>query len=94
MKFDADKYTKPCGCRSVGECFCNIGAEGKALDALVDAFAKEMKKKLRAKMTRGENGWDSPARTVHQIEDRLKEVSRKGDPIDIANFAAFWWNRL
>lgn len=88
-----EQFYQSCGCRSVGECHHNDFAEFKALDALVDAFAAEMKKKLRVKALQGRGGWDNP-----EFEDGIREslerhVCRgKGQEIDIANLAAMLWN--
>lgn len=93
MKFTSETFVKPCGCRSAGECGHNSFAEFQALDALVDAFAAEMKKKLRRKAMEGYSGWDNPdwlkdGRWHHSVNQHME----KGDSIDIANFAAFKWN--
>jgi hypothetical protein len=83
-----------CGCRSVGECRHNSFAELHALNALVDKFAAAMKAKLlRAAIEKGRSGWDDPSWTPDEIKAALLAHVEKGDPIDVANFAAFWWNR-
>jgi hypothetical protein len=66
-----------CGCRSAGECEHNNWVEERALDALVDSFTVEMKKKLRQKYWRdGYIGWDDPVnRSV--IEQKLKEHAER-----------------
>lgn len=63
-----------------------------ALDALVDAFAKEMKAKLRKKYLDGYTGWDEPSlRPI--LELKLTEhVARGGQYVDVANLAAMLWN--
>ena len=95
MRVTTDQFIKPCGCRAVGECTHNSFAEFKALDALVDAFAKAMKKKLRhAAMAKGKGGWDDPLWSVPAVKGALIAHIEKGDPVDVANFAAFWWNKL
>ena len=81
-----------CSCRSVGECFHNM--EIMALERLVDEFAKEMKKKLLLKLSQGYSGWDNLNWTLEQIQNNTLNVLEKGDPVDVANFCAFWWNRL
>ena len=91
MKHKTEDHIKPCGCRSVGECDHNRFAWAQALDALVDDFAEAMKKRLRKKFVEGKEGWDNPN---WPIEDIRKQLFACRDPIDIANFAAFLWNRL
>lgn len=107
MRHTVEKHAVRCHCRSVGECQCNNFAWQKALDALVDDFADAMKAKLRKKFLEGKEGWDDPEWPLHVIQADLIEhagvemhttgVTLKGhevlDPVDIANFAAFWWNR-
>ena len=73
-------------------------AEAMALDALVDAFAKDMKVKLRKKYKRdGYSGWDDPDYTDN-LKDGLSDHLYKRDGrehvdwVDIGNFAAFLWN--
>ncbi len=79
---------------------CKCG-ELASLDALVDAFAEEMKAKLREKAQGGYTGWDDPDWAVSErpldpedetVWQALHEHVGKGDPVDIANFAAFIWN--
>jgi hypothetical protein len=88
-----EQFMTPCGCRSVEECFHNLGAERKALDALVDAFAAEMRAKLQEQRRRCWYGWDDPAnRDI--IRARLAEhLAKPGSQwVDVANFAAMLWN--
>jgi hypothetical protein len=88
-----EQFMTPCGCRSVGECVHNLGAEAAALDALVDAFAAAMKAKLQRQRWRGWRGWDDPANR-NVIRARLAEhLMKPGDQwVDVANFAAMLWN--
>ncbi len=99
MKFKTEDFQKSCGCRSVGECNCNTFAQQDAFNALVDAFAEQMKKKFSKKWTEGFHGWDDDdiekdgwdAETIHiRILNHL--YKEQPDPVDIANFAAFLWN--
>ena len=57
----------------------------------IDAFAAEMKRKMRAKERQGYIGWDRP-----YLEEGLRRALHmhldKGDPIDVANFAMMLWN--
>lgn len=94
MKVSTEDFIKPCGCRSAGECTHNSFAEFEALDALVDQFAAAMKKKLRqAAVTNGKCGWDDVDWLHSDIRLAAYDHIAKGDPVDVANFAAFWWNR-
>lgn len=88
-----EQFIKPCGCRSAGECNHNTGVDMAAIDALVDAFAHAMKKKLYRKMMEGKSGWDDPTWPMDSIRYALIDHVYKGDPVDVAAFAAFWWNR-
>lgn len=86
-------FTKQCGCRSVGECQHNITAEVQALDALVDAFAIEMKKKLRRKALDGRGGWDEPQYADGIRAAMIEHANRgPGQEVDVANLAAMLWN--
>ncbi len=88
-----ESFHKPCGCRSVGECHHNSFAGLDALDALVDAFAAEMKKKLRRKALEGRSGWDDPA-CAEGIRAAMLEHAQRGhgQEVDVANLAAMLWN--
>lgn len=94
MRVTALQFRPACGCRSVGECTHGAFAEFSALDTLVDQFAAAMKAKLRrAALERGRSGWDDPAWSVDDVRAALLQHVEKGDPVDVANFAAFWWNK-
>ena len=93
MRYKTDDFVFPCGCRSVGECNHGFGAEEAALEALVDGFAVDMKRKLKEKFRESCYGWDNPIWTEEDIREALHNHTLKGDPVDIANFAAFLWNR-
>jgi hypothetical protein len=94
MRVTSQQFIKACGCRSVGECTHNPFVDFEALDALVDKFAAEMKRKLRrAAIEKGRSGWDDPAWHPGSIKSALLAHVEKGDPVDVANFAAFWWNK-
>jgi hypothetical protein len=93
MKFYEEQFEVVCGCRLVGECHCNDFAWKKALDALVAAFASDIVRKLTRKALEGKSGWDDPDWTTEQIEQALRDHVDKGDPVDVANFAMFLWNR-
>ena len=72
------------------------GSESIALIALVNDFAYQMKNRLLEKLEEGYSGWDSDeAWRIEDIRDRV--IDRMLDdpdlsPIDIANYAMFWWN--
>lgn len=88
-----DRFIPRCGCRSVGECTHGLEAEGEALDELVDAFADEMKAKLRRKWREGYSGWDVPANRPGINAKLFEHVLRTGPQwVDIANLAAMLWN--
>lgn len=63
-------------------------------DFAVDVFAAAMKAKLAEAQARGSSGWEDKSDCLQQ---RLCEMLRahvgKGDPVDVANFACFLWNR-
>lgn len=67
--------------------------EEASLKYAAGCFAEEMKLKLIAKLKEGRSGWDSEEWEIADIKKALKEHVEKGDPIDIANFAMFLWNR-
>lgn len=59
-------------------------------DALVDAFASAMKAKLREKAAEGRTGWDDVnAFSDNELHWSLVEHADEGDPVDVANYAAF-----
>lgn len=97
MLFKTEDFMVPCGCRSAGECSHNVGAELKALNAMVDAFAAEMKKKLKFKMTMGFGGWDNAeclkGIQIGMMANAAKHVLEGGQEVDIANLAAMIWNQ-
>lgn len=101
MKVKVEDFINQCGCRSVGECTHDDYAENKALDALVFRFADAMKIRLLEKQVEGWHGWDDEALDVEKIRDRIYNNisgplgSEKAiDIVDVANLAAFWWNRF
>jgi hypothetical protein len=61
-----------------------------ALCELVDDFATEMKKKLKKQYERGCRGWSNITIDTVNLWDALLN---NDDPIDIANYAVFIWNR-
>lgn len=68
-------------------------AEPAAIDLLVDEFAAAIKAKLFRKYKEGRCGWDSADWTSEQISAAIREHVERGDPVDVAAFCAFLWNR-
>lgn len=72
--------------------------EGKALCALVDAFAEQMKEKLLQKESLGWTGWRQkdfkPDFQRRLVDHAMRAFVEKDDLqlIDVANFAAFLWH--
>ena len=78
-----------CGGRGV---VASDNDEKEALADLVVDFSDALLEKLHAPVGQ-RHGWADPAWTENDIRDRLLEAVIKGDPVDIAAFAAFLWNR-
>lgn len=96
MRFTSADAHVPCGCRSVGECDHNTFETITSMEMMVDAFAEEMKEKLRKKWWERWDGWDEPEKlSGDKLVELLKQQANRADmdPIDVANFAAFVWNR-
>lgn len=69
-----------------------LEAECAKLDAAVDAFAEEMKKKLRAKAAQGFGGWDNPAYLQMVLGKLMLRTARVyardfEQAVDVANLA-------
>lgn len=63
-------------------------------DVAVDAFATRMKEKLAKKRAEGRGGWEDKARcSAKFLSLLLREHVQKGDPVDVANFCMFLFNR-
>jgi hypothetical protein len=56
-------------------------------DYAVDRFAAAMKAKLAKKRADGRGGWETPDCTDEFLAELLMEHTKKGDPVDVANFA-------
>jgi len=54
-------------------------------------FSKIVHIKLLKHYHGGRTGWDNPSWTSEDIQKVLYEHIDKGDPIDIAALAMFWW---
>jgi hypothetical protein len=66
-----------------------------ALEMLVSAFSDRMRQSLlRSYFRKGRIGWDEPGWDRDDIVKQLLAHVEKMQPIDVAIFAAFWWNRL
>lgn len=101
MKFNS-KYKGHCTCgltQILNFCDkCQLqeweASQSYALRRLSNAFAIEMKHKLLKKMRRGRGGWDNAeCFTLEQIKQQIIDHIEKGDFVDVANLAAFAWNR-
>ena len=89
--FTTERFTRPCGCRTAS-CLCHIGAEQKAADAMIDAFAQKLKAKFKkAKTFKGRTGWDEE-NWSWSCWKQMRVHCAKGDPVDVGLFAAFAWN--
>ena len=66
-------------------------AEGEALGALLDVFAKELGGKIFQNLQEGSNGWDNPA-VVDEMKRKLLTDFQKGDMVSVAACAMFLWN--
>jgi hypothetical protein len=62
-------------------------------DEAVDRFATAMKAKLAKAREKGRNGWQSPEWTAPEISLDLLRHVEKGDPIDVANYCMFLFER-
>lgn len=69
--------------------------EKDEFDLLVDEFGEAMKKKLREQREKGYSGWNDPEDYQDwELDNDLDDHVEKGDPVDIANFAAFkYWRQ-
>lgn len=71
-----------------------VGDDQHPDDAAVDRFSVAMKAKLAKKRAQGRGGWDdervcSPDDLARMLVDHV----RKGDPVDVGNFAMMLFNR-
>jgi len=56
-------------------------------------FAVAIERRLRQKSRDGMVGWDDPEWAIQEIKERLAASLLRGNPVDVANFAMFWWNK-
>ena len=100
MKVKTENFVQPCNHRSIDECnqaLCGFAAEKTALNTLVDQFTEVMRKRLHEKYAKGWHGWDDEEFDVEEIRKRIYNNlmgNSDKDAIDVANLAAFWWNRI
>jgi hypothetical protein len=66
------------------------GNPGATLAQFGEVMGDKLNQWLSAKRY---SGWDSPRWTVEQIKDEVLCHVSKGNPIEVANLAAFWWNK-
>jgi len=72
---------------------CEVQPEVYLLGATVDNFSVEMKEKLIKKYNEGRTGWDDKNWPIEEIKELLIDHVKKGDFVDVANFAMFAWNK-
>jgi hypothetical protein len=63
------------------------------LNRAVDAFAAEMKARLREQALKGYRGWDDPAnyqRIIDMLASRV--AASEGEEVDTANLAMILWS--
>ncbi|MGH8548592.1 MAG: hypothetical protein ACRERU_08340 [Methylococcales bacterium] len=66
--------------------------EIKRLNRVVEAFAIEMKARLREQAIRGCRGWDDPASYLRITEMMLEHAAvSPGQEVDVANLAMILW---
>ncbi|MCI0734340.1 MAG: hypothetical protein L0Y38_11040 [Methylococcaceae bacterium] len=66
--------------------------EIKRLNRVVEAFATEMKARLREQAIRGCRGWDDPASYQRITETMMKHAAvSPGQEVDAANLAMILW---
>lgn len=60
----------------------------------VDQFARTMKSKMALARAKGRHGWDNPLMLTNQdLSEMFHKQVKKGDPVDIANFAMMLFHR-
>lgn len=63
-------------------------------DQAVDLFSAAMRQKLAISRHKGRGGWqDHQECSQHDLSRLLLGHIEKGDPVDVANFCCFLWNR-
>lgn len=67
--------------------------EIERLNQAVDAFAGEMKARLREQALKGYRGWDDPAQYEHIVEMMMQHAAVvDGEEVDAANLAMILWS--
>ena len=67
--------------------------EFSKIDECVDAFAREMRKRLKEKYLETEwTNWDKNEDWYKHIIERIWGNLETGEPIDVANLTMFMWN--
>jgi len=67
--------------------------EIKRLDRAVNAFASEMKARLREQAIKGYRGWDAPENYQRIADMMLKHAAvGEGEEVDAANLAMILWS--
>jgi hypothetical protein len=63
------------------------------LGRAVDAFASEMKARLREQAIKGYRGWDDPENYQRIVEMMVKHAAvADGEEVDVANLAMILWS--
>jgi hypothetical protein len=63
------------------------------LGRAVDAFASEMKARLREQAIKGYRGWDDPENYQRIVEMMIKHAAvADGEEVDVANLAMILWS--
>lgn len=70
-----------------------IDYEGTVLSDAWDKFSQLVHEKLMQNHRRGYTGWDDPEWSADDVKAAMLEHIEKGDPVDIAAFAMFWYHR-
>lgn len=72
-----------------------IGVPADArLEECLRLFAGALGEKLnRVAIQKGRSGWDDPEWTQTEVVHALQQHIDRGDPIDVAAYALFWWYR-
>ena len=58
-------------------------------DKIIDILASRREEKLDKKADHGFCSWQSMS--IETIKEKLIDHVKRGDPVDVANFAMFWF---
>ena len=76
------------------ENYPRVANEVIALSALIEDFSNALCKTVISKyIEKKRTGWDTEEWDIDDIKQQLIEHIKKGDPLDVAAYAAFWWNK-